>query len=297
MLVLLPAVGALLFLTGTGVFGALPHEWWDPKGFVVNLASGLTAACVGIPFAVFGVQWIVRKREHEREVEVLRLLVRKNVEEVGRSSFAMLWNLVPGDVRNAFLAISHLGEILKQIKSYDADSSDSGDLQTLRAELHRLLRLTGDYYLGGLVALRSVCEGARHSALRRWEFLSSDLLPRCEFSGVPSGLKEGEIKRISEFLRGNDDVIATLCEYRRRDADTWVDLIVPVSPTLEEGYSVDLEAAGDLTLVAYKALTGLQKYILFMSAVGQAAIDVDADLTGADVNIGEFITDTSAFSG
>lgn len=60
---LLPAVGIVFALVGAGAFGDLPDSWWDPKGFVVNLVSGATAGCIGVPIAVFVLQTILRDRE------------------------------------------------------------------------------------------------------------------------------------------------------------------------------------------------------------------------------------------
>ena len=61
----LPVAGIALTLVGAGLAVDLPATWWDRQGFIVNLASGATAACFGIPLAVFGIQWLLQRREEE----------------------------------------------------------------------------------------------------------------------------------------------------------------------------------------------------------------------------------------
>lgn len=62
LLAALPLLGLLLFATGT--FAPLPEAWWDRKGFVVNLGSGLTAACFGVPLAFFVLQGLLKSRDY-----------------------------------------------------------------------------------------------------------------------------------------------------------------------------------------------------------------------------------------
>lgn len=66
VLLLLPVVGVVLTLIGVDAICCLPAPWWERTGFVVNLASGLTAACFGIPVAFFGIQKLIRDGEQDR---------------------------------------------------------------------------------------------------------------------------------------------------------------------------------------------------------------------------------------
>ena len=58
---LLPLLGVALVIVGSQEW--YPESWLDSKGFVINLASGFTAACFGLPVAYFVVQKLVIDRE------------------------------------------------------------------------------------------------------------------------------------------------------------------------------------------------------------------------------------------
>ncbi len=79
---LLPVLGIVLALVGVGVFGGLPDSWWDPKGFIINLASGFTAACFGIPLAVLVLQKLVGDRDRIRRRATLQEMVRTGLVEI-----------------------------------------------------------------------------------------------------------------------------------------------------------------------------------------------------------------------
>lgn len=81
---LLPILGVLLFLEGAGVFGALPDTWWDSKGFIVNIASGMTAACFGIPIAFFVLQKLLSERAYQSDRQRIARLALDNVQEIKR---------------------------------------------------------------------------------------------------------------------------------------------------------------------------------------------------------------------
>lgn len=66
VLLLLPVAGAVLFLIGIDAICCFPASWWDRTGFVVNIVSAATAASIGIPFAFFGLQKLLRDGERDR---------------------------------------------------------------------------------------------------------------------------------------------------------------------------------------------------------------------------------------
>ncbi|MEU0942427.1 hypothetical protein ABZ379_06465 [Streptomyces canus] len=47
-------------------------DWWTHHGYVLNIFSGLTGACFGVPFALVGLDYLIRKQEEHREAERLR---------------------------------------------------------------------------------------------------------------------------------------------------------------------------------------------------------------------------------
>ncbi|MFJ9729395.1 hypothetical protein ACIRP3_42340 [Streptomyces sp. NPDC101209] len=47
-------------------------DWWPRHGFLLNLFSGFTGACFGVPFALVGLDYLVRNQEEHREAERVR---------------------------------------------------------------------------------------------------------------------------------------------------------------------------------------------------------------------------------
>lgn len=90
-LLLLYPVGAILFVVG--VWGGLPEApqgWWDTTGFVVNLVSGLTAACIGIPTAFFVLQKLLDDRAKRIAREEAILLSLRNLLAI-EADFLSIW--------------------------------------------------------------------------------------------------------------------------------------------------------------------------------------------------------------
>ncbi|MFD7480596.1 hypothetical protein ACFV8Z_53320 [Streptomyces sp. NPDC059837] len=55
-------------LIGLGVW--LDHvNWWPRHGYVLNLFSGVTGACFGVPFALVGLDYLTRNQAEYREIE------------------------------------------------------------------------------------------------------------------------------------------------------------------------------------------------------------------------------------
>lgn len=69
---LLPSLG--VSLVAAGLLAGFPEGsdgWWDRTGFIVNLASGFTAACFGVPLAFFVLQNLLRDREEKRSTRTV----------------------------------------------------------------------------------------------------------------------------------------------------------------------------------------------------------------------------------
>lgn len=71
---ILPLLGLAFIPLGAGWTASLPESWWDKKGFIVNLASGLTAASFGVPLAFFVLQGLLSRQErYSRKHQTLSL--------------------------------------------------------------------------------------------------------------------------------------------------------------------------------------------------------------------------------
>ncbi|MFJ3717510.1 hypothetical protein [Streptomyces sp. NPDC090057] len=47
-------------------------DWWPRHGYLLNLFSGLTGVCFGVPFALAGLDYLIRNQEEHREAERAR---------------------------------------------------------------------------------------------------------------------------------------------------------------------------------------------------------------------------------
>ncbi|MET9462447.1 AtpZ/AtpI family protein [Streptomyces canus] len=47
-------------------------DWWPRHGYLLNLFSGLTGACFGVPFALAGLDYLIRNQEEHREAGRVR---------------------------------------------------------------------------------------------------------------------------------------------------------------------------------------------------------------------------------
>ncbi|MFE4621799.1 hypothetical protein [Streptomyces mirabilis] len=48
-------------------------DWWPRHGYLLNLFSGLTGACFGVPFALVGLDYLTRSQAEFRETERARV--------------------------------------------------------------------------------------------------------------------------------------------------------------------------------------------------------------------------------
>ncbi|MGW0582663.1 hypothetical protein ACWD25_43625 [Streptomyces sp. NPDC002920] len=47
-------------------------DWWSRHSYVLNLFSGLTGVCFGVPFALVGLDYLIRNQDEHREAERVR---------------------------------------------------------------------------------------------------------------------------------------------------------------------------------------------------------------------------------
>ncbi|NYD37691.1 hypothetical protein [Actinomycetospora corticicola] len=110
-LLLLYPVGAILFVVG--VWGGLPEApqgWWDTTGFVVNLVSGLTAACIGIPTAFFVLQKLLDDRAKRIAREEAILLSLRNLLAI-EADFLSIWGIGRGEAQDKCISMQLITEL------------------------------------------------------------------------------------------------------------------------------------------------------------------------------------------
>ncbi|NMO93207.1 hypothetical protein [Actinomycetospora sp. TBRC 11914] len=187
MLRLLPVLGIVLVLVGLGVFGGLPDGWWDPKGFIVNLASGLTAACFGVPVAFFILQRLLGVREDAEHKMRLQQTIRTSLRDLKSA----VVTVVDGDRFSIERCVEHIEILdlgLSQMNSIEA----SGDLldDAVVSEVPSHVR----HVQGMLDAIRDELTELRLSDFTtrddwamvqvRWTFVATSALPQARLAGL-----------------------------------------------------------------------------------------------------------------
>lgn len=103
-------MGVVFVLAGVGVFGGLPDTWWDPKGFIVNLASGITAACFGVPLAFFVLQRLLDERTKRSETEEAIRLSLRNLLAI-EEDILSIWGIGRGGQPDACISKQLIQEL------------------------------------------------------------------------------------------------------------------------------------------------------------------------------------------
>lgn len=106
-------VGAVLFVVG--VWGGLPEAlqgWWDSTGFVVNLVSGLTTACFGIPTAFFVLQKLLDDRSKRLAREEAILLSLRNLLAI-EADFLSIWGIGRGEAQDKCISMQLIADLQK----------------------------------------------------------------------------------------------------------------------------------------------------------------------------------------
>lgn len=187
LLRLLPALGLVLFLTGVGVFGPLQEDWWDAKGFVVNLASGVTAACFGVPIAFFILQRLLRQEDDKRSANDLTRQFATSIANILHEAEELAGGA------EKITELEELAEIGEQVRGYvrlvlHVFASIQMPGSTARVPREDLAR-----YAQALTELLWSCNDppqpdAIESNLAtihiRWNFVSQELIPQARIKGV-----------------------------------------------------------------------------------------------------------------
>ncbi|MEJ2863223.1 hypothetical protein [Actinomycetospora flava] len=156
---LLWVLGAILFLVGIGVFGRLPEKedqnpggWWDTSGYIVNLASGLTAACFGVPIAFFVLQRLLRDRANDdRQLAMVKNAIT-SLERIERTIYSLSgvrydW-FRTGSIRSLEEEFDDFVRTIEEIVLHARSSGDAGpklkDANTHRARFDEMNSSLGD---------------------------------------------------------------------------------------------------------------------------------------------------------
>lgn len=188
---LLPVLGIILALVGLGVFGGLPGSWWDPKGFIVNLVSGFTAACFGVPIAFFVLQRLLQQEDDKRAERSRRQLFTNYLRDIRLN----LHELVGGDSNEAVLAklafdARALQEYVdtKLMPALQPLAGGSGAHSTIsRSELDSAEKLLQDMVFRAKEALQrggADQEGNLATVHLRWAFVVDQLIPQARMHGI-----------------------------------------------------------------------------------------------------------------
>lgn len=118
-------------------------DWWSRHAYLLNVVSGLTGVCFGVPFAVVGLDYLNRAQEEARQAERARARIGAQVIEF-RSS---LLTASPG--RNLADLITTAEALRNQINDirlmHDDDPARSDAIATVIAYFDRLMPSRGGH--------------------------------------------------------------------------------------------------------------------------------------------------------
>ncbi|MEV8547275.1 hypothetical protein [Streptomyces sp. NPDC051572] len=102
--------GIALFLLGLHLDAI---DWWTGHDYLLNVFSGLTGACIGVPFALVGLDYLNRKQTEFREAETARTRMASEVDAFVTS---FLEPFTSPDLDSLSAMLDHLiGEFTAQI--------------------------------------------------------------------------------------------------------------------------------------------------------------------------------------
>lgn len=78
------AVSLVITILGTLVFGVT--DWWNDQSFIVNIASSLVGALIGIPIAVIAIGWFTEFNANRMEVDSVRETTERAWSDFERSA-------------------------------------------------------------------------------------------------------------------------------------------------------------------------------------------------------------------
>jgi hypothetical protein len=96
-------------------------DWWPRHGYFLNLFSGLTGACFGVPFALVGLDYLVRNQEEHREAERNRARTAAEVDAFVTSLLEVCNGRGLDDVATRVQNLSAQNEVVRSLPFDDPD--------------------------------------------------------------------------------------------------------------------------------------------------------------------------------
>ncbi|GAA4851545.1 hypothetical protein GCM10023201_50420 [Actinomycetospora corticicola] len=272
-------------LTAVGLFAPFPQGetgWWDKTGFIVNLASGLTAACFGIPVAFYGIQWLLEKRQRENELKTLEYLLRKNVLDLGRAGTGIVLSLLVGKLSEAHAAVVKVAMLLSALQAYDQGAVWKHDksLGQSKAHLEELLDSVQHDHLDGFIGLEALSMLGRPDnhriAISKLNTIMTDLLPRFDYLEQASGISEYDLHLLDEYLH-KPNAVEILKAYAEPPLSGRVELVLPSSSS-GTGFSINTEALAVLQDDTSSVVSALWYYNQFLQVLGRVCSALEVDI-------------------
>lgn len=192
-------------------------DWWQRSSFVMNLASALTGALIGLPFVIFilrRIQNSQNEQDDRRQTERLRDISFARLATVLRPADYHWWRYV--DVGRAFLCLVEARDQLAQQKDVYIQTTTYSKIPEVQdifideavAELRRRRTELRDAFSSAQgwleVALGKAANFIGQTptlAYQRWIFLDTHVRPRVMEAGIP--WIEGPISTELEILLGD----------------------------------------------------------------------------------------------
>lgn len=190
---LLPVLG--LALLSLGIVGDV-RDWWDDLGYLSNMLAGATAACFGIPFAIWGVQWFLRNDTANRH----RQEIAKQIGQTLHSIEVLVDEELGGTQIDSVLVRCNSAQdaMYSLVVMRPEKDLDRGDAVKRASEaLDEALECLRAAYT---VRSWSSRQEGWLILVRRWTYLSETLLPQAESLGLVTAGNDRQYSEIGRIL-------------------------------------------------------------------------------------------------
>ncbi|MFE9437031.1 hypothetical protein [Streptomyces sp. NPDC006640] len=99
-------------------------DWWPRHGYLLNLFSGLTGACFGVPFALVGLDYLIRNQEAYREAERVRSRAAMDVSAFTQSLLNVFLGLPLDEVSDKVRALLSEALAIRMVRGNDPSRTD-----------------------------------------------------------------------------------------------------------------------------------------------------------------------------
>ncbi|GAA3797250.1 hypothetical protein GCM10022403_033960 [Streptomyces coacervatus] len=111
-------------------------DWWSRHSYVLNIFSGLTGVCFGVPFALVGLDYLIKNQEEHREAERVRARAVVAASVFVESLLDVFNGLTLDEVSDRVRALLSEALAIKMMRGNDPGRKDrEGDLRVAFNEL------------------------------------------------------------------------------------------------------------------------------------------------------------------